>query len=238
MSLAATTTSAAAVQWALGRSILVAGGGYRVLKLLSRSGLQALAEEAFVQHRQAETVRVTDAGSGDGATGNPNRWLESAPGGRMLNAFYRAERVRRILQAVTGVRWRQSGGGGSYSYYRGADHHLGLHRDIDECDLAVITCVYDQREQTAASGELVLYPSRQGESLARIEKSPELGAVPVHLRPCESLILLGGLVPHRVAPLAEGHVRIVAPLCYRAMGVPAGRRTRSTVPYPDANRQP
>jgi len=214
------TTSADAILTALGGSKLVAAGGYLVLRLLRESGLQALAEEAFQQHEHAETARTTDATANDSAEGNPNRWLESASGGPMLYAFYHAAGVRRVLRAISGVLWQPSGGSGAYSYYRGQGHHLGLHRDIDECDLALITCIYDVRETNSASGGLVIYPSRQNDSLEQIERSPEPGAVELALRPRESLVLLGGLVPHRLDVLAEGHVRIVAPLCYRAAGVP------------------
>jgi hypothetical protein len=35
------------------------------------------------------------------------------------------------------------------------------------------------------------------------------------LKPGETLLLLGGVVPHRLMPLGPDHLRIIAPLCYR-----------------------
>ncbi|MDQ4059404.1 MAG: hypothetical protein M3124_09815, partial [Actinomycetota bacterium] len=169
--------------------------------------------------------------------GDPDRWLESASGGPLLQGFYNSAMVENAIAGLTGVRWRTAGGLGTFSYYRRAGHHLGLHRDLELCDLAVITCVYDDarlfggpaepaprlfggpaepapREETS-SGALCLYPSRTGETLQAIRADDRAG-VHVRLAPGQSLVLLGGVIAHRLLPMKPGHTRIVAPLCFQA----------------------
>jgi hypothetical protein len=41
--------------------------------------------------------------------------------------------------------------------------------------------------------------------------------VPVPLRPGQTVVMLGGIVPHHVLPMAQGQVRVVSVLCYRAL---------------------
>lgn len=193
--------------------------GAVLASLLDSDGLEALRQEALASHRAAEEVRTLEPDEEIWRGGSPDRWLESAPGGDALQAFYRSPRILDLLHRLTGLAWTQSGLAGTYSYYRRAGHHLGIHRDIDECDLAVITCVQDSAESRAENGgALCLYPERTGDTLAELRARPDHGAAYVRLEPGQSVVLLGGLVPHRLLPVGEGHVRIVAPLCYRALG--------------------
>ena len=149
----------------------------------------------------------------------PTDGSNSAPGGRSLQALYHAPQVRELLRSLTGLAWRTTGYAGAYSYYRRPGHHLGLHRDIETCEIAVITCVRDDRPWPGSPGGVLhLYPSRAGEPLDAIERSLDHGAVEVRLAPGQSLVLLGGIVPHRLTPVGERQTRIIAPLCYRMVG--------------------
>ena len=47
--------------------------------------------------------------------------------------------------------------------------------------------------------------------------------MPIPLRPGETALLLGGLVPHEVTPVAAGQDRIVAIHCYQLGEAPGGR---------------
>ena len=193
--------------------------GAVLASLLDSDGLEALRQDAVASHQSAEEMRTLQPDEEIWRGGSPDRWLESAPGGTALQAFYHSPRILDLLHQLTGLAWTQSGLAGTYSYYRRPGHHLGLHRDIDECDLAVITCVHDSAEsRVGAGGALCLYPGRTGDTLAELRALPDDGAAYVRLEPGQSLVLLGGLVPHRVLPVGEEHVRIVAPLCYRALG--------------------
>jgi hypothetical protein len=197
------------------RSALTRDGAV-IARFLEPARLERLQTEALTTHRNAVETHVQ--APRDEHAGHPDRWLESAPGGPELTAFYYSAEVLGLLRQLTGVAWQTSGPQGTYSYYRRAGHHLGLHRDIDICELAAITCLVDEAPaDRSVGGTLYLYPSRRRESLAVIRMTPTLGAVGVRLAPGETLLLLGGLVPHQLMPLGAGHVRIIAPLCYRVL---------------------
>jgi hypothetical protein len=204
---------------ALRASPLVRAGGAVTAGLLDAPTLDALRDEALACGASAEMVYVAAPRDEDRRRGDPDRWLDMAAGGPVLQAFYRNPGILGLLSELTGICWTTSGGQGSYSYYRRPGHYLGLHRDIDECDLAIITCVQDDLPTRAGtSGMLCLYPGRTGERLSGIRRSASEGAILLRVPPGASLILLGGLIPHTLLPVAAGHTRIVAPLCYRAVG--------------------
>jgi hypothetical protein len=188
--------------------------GAVIARFLEPARLERLQMEALTAHRNAVETHVH--APRDEHAGHPDRWLESASGGPELTAFYHAAEVLGLLAQLTGVPWQVSGPQGTYSYYRREGHYLGLHRDIDICELAAITCLVDEGPaDRGVGGTLNLYPSRRSESLAVIRMTPRLGAVGVRLAPGETLLLLGGIVPHQLMPLGADQVRIIAPLCYR-----------------------
>ena len=202
----------------LGRTVLGRLGGSVRASLLDDRTLAALQEEAAGQAVHATQMLVARRLTGDGYRGDPDRWLDSAPGGPALHAFYHAPHVLELLRSLTGLTWRTTGETGSFSYYRRPGHHLGLHRDIETCELAIITCLRDDRPSPrSAGGVLCLYPSRSAETLADIQGSFDTGLVEVRLAPGESIVLLGGIVPHRLTPVIEGQARIITPLCYRTI---------------------
>ena len=203
----------AAVRDRLAASPLVRGGGVLLCRLTSTSTLAGLQAEAARAHHDAVEARVIEPGQSDGR-GDPDRWLESSPGGPALDDFAGSAALSRALERATGVRW-QPAGPGSWSYYRRPGHHLGIHRDLAVCDLAVITCVVNDRAQ-GRSGALRLWPTRAAAPLDEL-RSDSRGAIDVYLQTGGTVLLLGGVVPHRVLPLTTGHVRVVAPLCYRAV---------------------
>ncbi len=205
----------------LAASPLMHVGGWSVARVLNDRARAALAAEARRCHATGATeARLEASPDEELVRGNPARWLESAPGGPVVDGLYRAPVLHAWLRRLTGLDWEPSGGLGSYSYYRREGHFLGVHRDIDACDLAVITCVDETGAPCCSgAGSLSLWPSRAHEPLVAIRAQPDLGRVSVRLQPGESIVLLGGLVPHALEPLAASHVRIVSPLCFRARGV-------------------
>lgn len=202
----------------LGASTLVAAGGWTVGDLLGPRARQALAAEACRCHAAGATRARLDASPDeDVRRGNPARSLESAPGWGALQALYTAPVLRAWLRELTGLDWVPSGGQGTYSYYRREGDFLGVHRDVDECDLAVIACVAETGAPASGiGGALSLWPTRTADRLSKIRARPAPGRVTVRLRPGQSIVLLGGLVPHALEPLDVGHERVVAPLCFRA----------------------
>jgi hypothetical protein len=202
----------------LGRTLLARLGGSVRASLLDDRTLAALQEEAANQAVHAGQMLVARRLIGDGYRGDPDRWLDSAPGGLALHAFYHAPNVLELLRSLTGLSWQTTGEAGSFSYYRRPGHHLGLHRDIESCELAIITCLRDDRPLPgSAGGVLCLYPSRSAEPLADIQESLDTGPVEVRLVPGQSMVLLGGIVPHRLTSVTEGQARIITPLCYRTV---------------------
>ena len=208
----AQTRRLAGVRGRLSRSPLVRSGGLLRTRIAG-CDLGALVRDATDAHAGAVEARVADRATD--ARGDPDRWLETAPGGPALEELVRSDGVFDALVRATGVGWRPAGPG-SWSYYRHPGHHLGLHRDLAVCDVAVITCVVDEGGDGKGGGLLRLWPTRARSSLDEIRSDPS-GAREVRLRPGETVLLLGGFVAHQVLPLGPGHVRIVAPLCYQAL---------------------
>lgn len=145
--------------------------------------------------------------------GNPERWIESATGADELYTTMHSRDLRRQLRVLTDVDWEPLAEQGTYSYYRQPGHHLGVHRDIVRCDLAVIVVCEISGE--GGGGELVTYPRRAREPLSAIRSSLEAGARGVGAQPGQAVVLFGGIVAHRVAPITGDRRRIVAPLCFR-----------------------
>jgi hypothetical protein len=197
-------------------SPLVAAGGFVVTRLAPQHQIEALRREAVACYRRAQACRMPEPPAGPEAPGQPDRWLDVAVGGDVLRAFFHAPAVLDRLGALAGMAWRPHGAEGTYSYYRAAGHYLGVHRDAVGCDLAVITCLADTSSDDSGGGELVVYPGAAARSLASVRADTGQDAHVVRLRVGESAILVGSVVPHRVAPVRPGQVRVVAPLCYES----------------------
>jgi hypothetical protein len=147
--------------------------------------------------------------------GKPRRSLLTSTAGPIQDAWYASTYLRRFLSAQIGLPVRPTGNRGSYSFYARKGDFLDLHRDIDTCDVSVITVIHDNSAATEDSGALVLYPSRIGEPLSAIRARPDDGAKPIKIVPGQTIIILGGVTPHRVIPVAEGQVRIISALCFQ-----------------------
>jgi hypothetical protein len=133
------------------------------------------------------------------------------------DAWYASDPLQQFLSAQVGLPVVPSGNRGSYSYYARAGDFLDLHRDVETCDLAVLTALHDNSAPTDQSGGLVVYPGRIGEPLSAIRERSQEGAYLVKLLPGQTIVLLGGVLPHRVIPVAEGQLRIISVLCFRAL---------------------
>ena len=125
--------------------------------------------------------------------------------------------ITRALSEACGVPVVPSGNRGSYSYYARRGDFLDLHRDIETCDVAMITALHDNSDPNDKAGALVLYPGRIGEPLSAIHARPTDGVAIVKLLPHQTILMFGGVVPHRLLPVREGQVRIISVLCFRAM---------------------
>jgi hypothetical protein len=106
-------------------------------------------------------------------------------------------------------------GGGTYSYYEQAGDFLAVHRDVLQCDVAVITSL-TPCSADGSTGELVVYPEFIHEPLSAVRAAGRASGTPVPLDRGHTIILLGGILPHEVAPTCAGQERIVSINCYRA----------------------
>jgi len=148
--------------------------------------------------------------------GSPARRFISAGGGDEQATFYRDPETARFLSCLCNSPVHPTGECGTYTYYARAGDHLALHRDVQTCDVAVVTCLLDRHVAGSLGGATRYYPARHHEPLSSIRQTPNKGAVTIRLPVMTTMIMLGGLVPHLIEPMAEAELRIVSILCFRA----------------------
>ena len=211
-------TAALTIPVEIRRSSLMERGGFAVVVgLLGDETLSLLLRESLECLSTADLVYASIPDREDVRGGNPARRLRSASGGAVQRALYGADEMVRMLRQLTGIRTMPTGQAATYSYYLERGDHLDLHRDIETCDVVVITTLCDHGSADSADGALCLYPSRWQEKLSAIRASPDNGAVGVRLNVGDTIVMLGGIVPHALLPVSERQQRIVSVLCYRAM---------------------
>lgn len=147
--------------------------------------------------------------------GTPKRKFRSVGGGPVQNAIYASNKLLSHLSDRTGMQIEPSGQRGTYTFYAEENDYLDIHRDVDECDLTLITCLHSTIPQNSAHGLLYLYPERRSESLSSIYKDRFWGYRSICLKPGQSILLQGGIVPHGVNPIKANQRRIISALCYK-----------------------
>lgn len=209
---AITTADQQPVPRAIRDSSLMKEGGCAIYDHLPGKAVRAsLLEESRLSLRGA--IAASDGEEVRG--GNPARRFISAAGGGEQAAFYRDPATARFLSDICNAPVDPTGEQGTYTYYARTGDHIALHRDIKTCDVAVITCLLDRHRGGSAGGLTRFYPTRQHEPLSSIRATPGTGAVSVRLPVGSTMVMLGGLVPHLIEPLAPGELRIVSILCFR-----------------------
>jgi hypothetical protein len=198
------------------QSRLFAGGGYLVLPgWISETALDGLLAEAKTSRPTAIRCSVPHSDSTEGRGGSPARAFRSGPGRdlhRRLHASPQmAEALGRLCSAAVAAT-----GGGTYSYYEQTGDFLAVHRDVVKCDIAVITCL-SSSDAGRSDGGLLVYPGHLGEPLSKVRAAGTSAGIPVPLRRGETAVLLGGILPHEVTPLAMGQERIVSINCYHIL---------------------
>lgn len=139
--------------------------------------------------------------------------LLSEAGRRLLADFVTAPELLDTLYKLTGQRWApRNSAGFSYTFLRTAGHNNGLHRDVEACELSLVTCL---DHQPGDGGDLLLYPERVAEPLSAIRATPEQGCVRLRLQPGETLVMFGKEIPHRVTSIGAGRTRITVATCYK-----------------------
>lgn len=199
------------------RSPLVAYGGFGVYAGLPDAAVCGqLLSEALQAYPHATPQESWTADEEEVRGGTPPRRFLSSSAGAVQDAMYESPVMHGMLSEICGLRIVPSGNRGSYSYYARPGDFLEVHRDIETCDVALITALHDNSPPEDAGGALMLYPGRIGEPLSAIRARPHDGYSLVKLAPGQSIVLFGGIVPHRVLPVAAGQVRIISVLCFKA----------------------
>ena len=197
------------------QSRLLAAGGYLVVcGLFDEETLQGMRAEADVVRTEAGRMLVADSDGTEGRGGYPARSYRSGPGRGLHWGLHGCQQMAETLGRLCGFAVSATGGG-TYSYYEQTGDFLAVHRDVLQCDIAVITSLTNCAAD-CSTGELVVYPEFIREPLSTVRSAGRASGTFVPLDRGQTIILLGGIVPHEVAPTCGGQERIVAINCYCA----------------------
>jgi hypothetical protein len=204
-------------------SRLFAAGGYFVVSgLFDEATLKALRAEAEAARPEGVRQLLIESDGTEGRGGSPARSFRSGRGGELHWGLHGSPQMKARLEQLCGVTITPTGSG-SFSYYEQPGDFLALHRDILQCDMAVITCL-DTRAGDGPSGELTIYPGFMREPLSAARAAGRACGTVIALERGHTIVLLGGLVPHEVTPAAVGQERIVAINCFRIESNTAGEQ--------------
>ena len=197
-------------------SRLYRNGGILILDMPGPEVIDQLREEALLVRADGSRNEWSGSDVIEERGGNPSRAFGSAEAGQVQwNLFSGAAMVKAVTEAC-GLEVEPSGSG-TYSYYERNGDFLALHRDIENCDLTVITCLRDTGPAEARGG-LLVYPEHINRPLEAARQARRTAAVAASIGAGQSAALLGGFVPHEVFPMADGQERIVSVMCYRITG--------------------
>jgi len=200
----------------LASSPLIERGGWRLLDdWPTGDSCKALLAEATRLRPGAERTESTRPDPEDLRGGDPPRGFGSVPAGEAQATLYQAQDLWRLLEREVGERIRPSAERGTYSYYERVGDHLGIHRDVVDCDVTLVTCLCDQAQPGWDTGAVAMWPGRLDAPLSAVRLAPEREPVRVRLAVGESLLVCGAVLPHAVLPVAEGQDLILSVLCFR-----------------------
>lgn len=205
------------VPWFLRGPLFRSGGVAVVDSIASDRTIAALCAEAQTQYASSnrQVCGIVTSDNCDGRGGVPPRQLSTASGGPAQDELYRSPNLHALLSRLCGGPIRPSGSRGSYSYYVTRGDHLGLHLDILTCDVTVICVLADSSPDQG--GALAVQRANVGVPLSVLRRSPNAGEEIVKASAGSTIVILGGLIPHRVLPLASGQ-RVISALCFEAVG--------------------
>lgn len=189
-------------------------GGYAAVSgIIGKGFLDALKAEAESVRPSGERAILPISVGTEGRGGSPARALRSSPCGEVHRALHSSRQLTDAISETCGI-GVSSTGVGTYHYYEREGDFFALHRDFVGCDIAIITCI-SQRLTEQPMGGLLVYPNLFYLGLSQVRAAGKAMSLPIALVPGQTAILLGGLLPHEVTPVAAGQDRVVAVNCYR-----------------------
>jgi len=197
----------------VGSSPLLAGSGLEIYEgLLLSSTLGQLLDEALSGSRRHDFLpggcdfeRVRG--------GTPARAIQSVAGGPVQDALFVSRALSTFVAQQVRAPIRPHGMRASYSIYAGEGAHLGIHRDVRGCDVALITCLHDS-EPNAQGGAIDVWFDQAATPLNEVRDSCDVGYIRLALQPGQTMLMHGGVLPHRIPPLCGDRVRIVSLMCF------------------------
>jgi hypothetical protein len=189
---------------------LIERGGLAVIRGLLAGELEAqLLAEANERLAKAECF-VSHGRNLEWRGGEPARKYRATAAGTSQYAVFSSKAMTDAISETCGFAVKSSGTG-SFTYYHDAGDYLGLHRDIELCEVATITCLED--DGPGSRGGLRAYPEYAGRPLIAIyEEHPQGLDLPTS--PGDTIVIAGGFIPHEVTPIVQGQRRTVALACY------------------------
>jgi hypothetical protein len=184
-------------------------------ELFTTKALNALSSEALQQYWSGWEQHLLPGKGGDGRGGHPARKLVTAGGGPIQDELYQAPEMLDFLQKICALPVAPTGRRGTFNYYLRHGDFIDLHLDVLHCELVVLTALHDRSEASHPGGAYVVYPQYLGAPLSQVRRDRHKGEL-VKLRPGQSLVMFGGLVPHRVVPVHAAQKRVVSALCFKA----------------------
>jgi hypothetical protein len=188
-------------------SRLYTNGGYLFASgLIGPETLDGLRAEADSARPGGARGEVAQSDGTEYRGGSPARAYRTAPGGRLHWALHGSPQMCEAIAGWCGVTVEATGAG-TFSYYEQADDFLALHRDVDSCDVTLITCL---KVRDGASGGLLVYPNHMDNPISEIRAAGRSAGVAVPIVPGDTVALLGGIVAHEVTPASASQERIVS----------------------------
>lgn len=194
-------------------SALLQAGGYGIYRGLVDSGwLAAMLGEATSGNQRAD--QVADAADVEQVRGGaPAREVICVEGGPVQDELFAAAALQRFVADQVRLPLRPCGARASYSIYAGPQSHLDIHRDVPGCDIALVTCLHDSHP-FAGDGAVDLWLDDLTTPLGEIRSHSERRRSRLALEPGDSMLIHGGLIPHRIPKPGIDRTRVVSLMCF------------------------
>jgi hypothetical protein len=149
--------------------------------------------------------------------GEPARLVRCVDGGPAQTALFNAPALHKFITQQIGARVRPCGGRATYSIYADEGAHLDIHRDIPGCDVALIACLQDS-EPDDAGGAIEIWLDHPVTPLDEVRSGAAGHGTRFTIAPGQTMLLHGGVLPHRIPPIRAGRMRVVSLMCFELAG--------------------
>lgn len=197
----------------LRHSTLLRAGGYGIYRrLIEPTWIESMLAEATTGGQRIDQV-ASGKDTEDIRGGHPARQIVCVEGGPKQDQLFGSAALQSFIANEVKLPIRSCGIRASYSIYAGPQAHLDIHRDVPGCDLALITCLYDS-DPLAGEGAVDLWLDDLMTPLRDIRAHVERRRSRLALLPGDSLLIHGGMIPHRIPPPGTDRLRVVSLMCF------------------------